>query len=333
MVYRAALIGCGKIGSDFADDPRVKGVYTHAGAYAACPETDLVAVCDSDPDRARKCAQRWGGVAAYTSVDQLLEQQRPDFVSVCTPDATHEAVLRSVLGAPATRAVLAEKPLALRVDQAQHLTDLARDRGVVLAVNYSRRYSGTYAEVAALIRSGKIGSIQKVVGLYTKGVMHNGSHWFDLARWMIGEVRAVRGFSGEHASGEDPTLDAWLAFDNGATGFLHGCSADAYAVFEMDIVGTQGRVRFVDSGHRIETFRVAPSPRYSGYDALHESAERDGELEHTLLGAVEDVVGCLTHGREPRCTGRDGVAALRIASAVMRSAQSGSEVRLEETAP
>lgn len=329
MAYKAAVIGCGKIGSDFADDPFVKGVYTHAGAYEACADTELVAVCDIDADRARRCAGRWQGATAYSDIGELMTQHRPDIVSVCTPDSTHEAVLERVLLADGVRAVLAEKPLALRPEEAQRLVDLARKRGVTLAVNYSRRYSSSLIELRGTIHSGKLGTIQKVAGLYTKGVLHNGSHWFDLARWLIGEVRAVRGFRNGDTTLDDPAPDAWLRFDNGATGYLHGCSAEAYTVFEMDIVGTLGRVRLVDSGHRVETYHVAPSLRYSGYYALHQTGEVDGELGSTMSRAVEDIVECIRERREPRCTGDDGVAALRIATAVLRSSQRECEAALE----
>lgn len=329
MRYRAAVIGCGRIGSEFADDPRVKGIYTHAGAYAACADTALVAVCDTDPERARRCAERWSGAAAYSDVRSLMAEARPEIVSVCTPDATHQAVLAEVLGADGVRAVLAEKPLALRPEDAMGVVESARRRGVVLAVNYSRRYSRRLDEVRDAVRSGRLGTIQKVAGLYTKGVTHNGSHWFDLLRFLVGEVRAVRGFANGKSDSDDPTLDAWLRLDDGATAFLQGCSADAYAVFEMDIVGTLGRVRIVDSGHRIETSHVAPSPRYTGYSALHESAPVEGDLDETMPRAVEDLVASLRDGREPRCRGEDGVAALRVASALIESAAHGREVSLE----
>jgi len=328
MTYRAALIGCGKIGTEFADDPRIKGVYTHAGAYVACRKTELVAVCDTDPAKAARCGKRWEVPAVYTDVAHLLAEQSPDIVSICTPDATHADILLAILQTTGVRAVLAEKPLALEVHQAENLVRLAQERDVLLAVNYSRRYSKGHSRIRQVIRSGGIGDIQKISGLYTKGVLHNGSHWFDLARWLIGEVRKVQGLNAGREPGADPTLDAWLMFDNGTTGFLQGCRAEAFSVFEMDIVGTQGRVRLVDSGHRIELFRVTESPYYSGYSSLHKSHEQDGVLDNTLLHAVEDLVSCLEQGGQPRCSGMDGLAALRIASAVVSSAQDGVQIDL-----
>jgi predicted dehydrogenase len=326
MNYRAAVIGCGRIGSEFADDARIKGIYSHAGAYAACRRTELAAVCDIDPAKAAACGERWRVSAVYGDVPRLLAQTSPEIISVCTPDHTHAEILDAILNSATVRAVLVEKPLALDPESAAHLARLASERGILVAVNYSRRYSLGHARIRDMIAAGGIGRVQRVAGFYTKGVYHNGSHWFDLARMLVGEVERVHGFAVDEDVGRDPTLDAWLRFDSGASGFLQGCRADAFSVFEMDIVGTEGRVRFVDSGHRIEQFQVADSAYYSGYRELQKGKEQEGGLENTLVNAVEDLVQCLDHGGRPQCSAADGVAALAIAAAVVQSARVGSPV-------
>jgi predicted dehydrogenase len=329
-MLRAAVIGCGKIGSEFADDPRVPGIYTHAGAYAACAATELAGVCDVDPERAERCAARWGLTAPFTDAAALLDRLHPDLVSICTPDATHASLLELVLRTPGVRGVLAEKPLALDLDTAVQLSALAAERGVVLAVNYSRRYASGHRAARDLIAGGGIGRVQTLSGFYTKGVRHNGSHWFDLARWIAGAIASVESFPAAPAYGVDPTPDVRLQFVSGASAYLHGCAADAFTVFEMDVVATAGRVRFSEAGHRIDTYRTVPDPRYGGYTALQHESSRDGGLTDVLLAAVEDLVAAVDAGVAPRCTGADGVEALRIAAAAADSLASSSVVTLEE---
>lgn len=326
MKYRAALIGCGKIGCEFAYEQRIKGIYSHAGAYEACPETDLMAVCDVDKAKAAQCGKRWNVGNIYTDPQCLLHEEHPDIVSICTPSATHAEILNIVLQEPSVQAVLVEKPITLDFKRAEELVQLAFRRGIVIAVNYSRRYSESYAQIRDFIRADGLGSIQTVSGFYTKGIINNGSHWFDLVRYMVGEVKCVRGFCVYGEPVNDPTLDAWLNFDNGASGYLHGCSADAFSVFEMDIVGTKGRIRVVDSGHKVELFKVDESPYYSGYLSLKKKEERNGCLDNTLLNAVKNLVGCLENSDKPRCSGEDGIEALRIAAAVQKAAQSGMQI-------
>ncbi len=327
--YRAAVLGCGRIGSLVAADRAALGIYSHTEAYAACPGTELVAVGDSDAGRLAACAEQWGVPARYRSAEALLAEAAVEIVSICTPDATHFALASAALDAPATRAILLEKPLALALEDARTLVARARERGVVLAVNYSRRYAASHAALRDALVTGALGRVQTVAGFYTKGVIHNGTHWFDLARFLVGEVTRVSAFGGPADAVSDPTLDVRLEFASGATAWLQGCDAGAFAIFEMDVVGTAGRVRLVDSGHAFESFRVADSPHYAGYRALARSPGITGGLRDVALHAVEDIVACLDQpGRVPRCSGDDALAALRIALAACESAESGAPVDL-----
>ena len=324
--FKSALIGCGMIGSRFADDPKIKGVYSHAGAYEACTGVTLSAVCDNDEQALMNCARRWDIKNTYRDITELLTKEKPEIVSICTPDASHAEVAREVLNSQSVRGVLLEKPLALDIYEARDLVKLAKDRNVVLAVNYSRRYSVGHERVKQLIERGTIGKVQAVSGYYTKGVLHNGTHWFDLARYLVGEVSSVSGFSSQRSVNKDPNLDVQLTFDSGCRGFLHGGPIGSYDIFEMDILATKGRVRIVDSGHRIEQYSVVDSAFYSGYKSLSLDECWDGELSDSTQYAVEDLVASTVKGGVPRCTGRDGMAALRIALAAIESWKGGVRV-------
>jgi predicted dehydrogenase len=125
MMFRAAVIGCGKIGSEFADDPRGQGVRSHAEAYRACPSTRLIALCDTDTEKLERCGRRWDVRAVYVEPLQLLSEMQPEIVSVCTPDDTHYELIRQCVSSPHVRAVLAEKPLALTLAHAEELDRLS----------------------------------------------------------------------------------------------------------------------------------------------------------------------------------------------------------------
>ncbi|MDD1663881.1 MAG: Gfo/Idh/MocA family oxidoreductase, partial [Methanomicrobiales archaeon] len=231
-----------------------------------------------------------------------------------------------VIAHPSVKGVLAEKPLAMKEEDASRVVSLAERRGVILAVNYSRRYASNHRRVRDLIRGGSIGRLQCMDGYYTGGCLHSGTHWFDLARFLIGEITTVQGFDLLGEKGSDPTLDARVVFNGGASGTLRGCDGRAFGIFEADILGTAGRVRILDSGHRVELSVAGENPHYTGYRSLSVRESTDTGFEDLLLHAVEDLVYCMKQGGTPACSGRDGVAALRIASAVRRSAQEGRPV-------
>lgn len=322
---RAAVIGCGKIGSEFADDPRVKGVYSHAGAYRASARAELVAVCDLDSERAARAARRWGLARAYSDVNELLATERPQLVSICTPDASHASVLRTVLDSPGVRGILAEKPLALDPLDARAIVGRARDAGICLLVNYIRRFASGHELVRNDIASGALGPIRSITGAYSGGLVHNGSHWIDLMRWLIGEISEVRALEspGNHAQ---DTPHVVLRFATGVTAFLQGCAATDFGIFEFDVIGERGRRRGVDSGHHIESFGSGENPFYSGYRSLLKQQTIAGGIEDAMCNAVENLIDSVLLGTAPKCTGDDGARALEIAHDALRSLRSPAAI-------
>jgi predicted dehydrogenase len=309
--------GCGAIGAP----PRVPphpdvGVMTHGGAYAACSVPALVAACDPDPERAGAL-----GVAADTDPEQLLAEARPELVSVATPDATHAAVIERCLRADSVRGVLAEKPLALEAGEARALVALASERGVVLAVNYTRRFAPAFRA----LDTTALGALQHVSGTYVKGLAHNGTHWLDLLRMLAGEPVTVRGWDRLGEPGDDPTLDAELTLAGGAGVRLAGLDTHGFTAFEMELTGTLGRLRIAESGHVIERFAVAGDARYPGYRVLEPVERVNGAMRDGTLHAVRDLVRCVREGGEPACGGADGVAALALVEALRESAARGGE--------
>jgi len=328
MRYKAAIIGCGKIGSEYANDPKIKDIYTHAGAYTSCANTELVAICDANAEKAKQCKDRWSVPEAYTDYDVMLREMDLDIVSVCTPDHTHFEIIRTILESSRVKAVLAEKPLALHILDAQELVDLANEKGITLAVNYSRRYAEQMNVLKKEIQSETYGDIQVINGYYTKGIFHSGTHWLDLSRFLLGEYLMVKGFDNLKECNDDPSYDMYAKFECGASAFLHACDANKFSIFEMDIIGSTGRIYIKDSGHVVEIYKQGESPYYSDYYTLNPADILTGVMKDTLLHAVEDLVLCLNTDKKPRCSGADGVAAIRIANAVRQSVESGESVVL-----
>jgi predicted dehydrogenase len=324
-MYRAAVIGCGKIGSELAVDPFLRGdAFTHADAYTRCVKTELVALCDSDPAKLEAAASLWGTAAKFSSARDLVKNEKLDVISICTPTATHGEVLREVLdSANPPRAILCEKPLGMTLAESEMMAELAAKKNVVLATVYMRRYANNFRALKKFLDDGGIGKLQVVTGLYIKGTFHNGTHWFDMLRYLCGEVEMVSGLNNLGEAREDPTLDVALKLKSGAFATLRACDHTAYTVFEMELFGTGGRVRIVDSGFEIEVYKPMPSERYAGYVELKRVEMDFGDRRDLMLHAVEDIVDCLETGKDPLCTASDGVEAARIADAAMRSEHGG----------
>ena len=120
---KAVVIGCGRIGSEFDNDPKRLYVSTHAGAYAAVKDTELVAVCDIDENKAKKSADRWGIKHVFIDFDKMMRECAPDIVSICTPPSTHYSVLRKLVKYK-PKAVFCEKPIASCIKEAEKMIEL-----------------------------------------------------------------------------------------------------------------------------------------------------------------------------------------------------------------
>jgi predicted dehydrogenase len=323
------MIGCGRIGDAFADSRATLGVYSHAEAYVECPRTQLVAVCDRDASHLQRCSDRWQVPGCHSEASALLAAEGAEIISICTPDETHYELAAAAIAAPATRAVLVEKPLALRAEEARNIVALARERQVLLAVNYPRRYAPAYAELRKNLLVGQYGAAQKITGYYGKGLMHNGTHWLDLARYFFGEVSKAQGFPAADSQAFDSTPDARLEFTSGVTAYLHGCDERHFTIFEMDIVTANGRIRLVDSGQTIEVFHAEESRACPGYRYLQPATVTRDALRDVTLHAVQDLAVCLDEpGRQPCSSGKDAVVALEVAAAIRASVQCGEAVAL-----
>jgi predicted dehydrogenase len=323
-------VGCGKIGSLFADDPLMRGdVFSHAEAYTVCPDTELVAIVDSDPSSLDRCGERWSIANRFASVAGMLSAMTPAIVSVATPTSTHSAICRELISAKnPPRAILCEKPIASTVREAEEIVAAAREKGVVLVVMHMRRYANNMRKLREFLRGGGIGELRNVSGWLTKGTVHNGTHWFDLLRYLVGEVVWVHGINTLCEPGDDPTLDVAMQLENGMLATMRSAEHANFTICEMDIMGTKGRVQIVDSSYQVHVWQAVPSPRYTGYVELSRSSVDMGDRKNVMLHAVEDIVHCLDTGDTPQSTGEDGVAALRIALAAHESSEHGQVVEV-----
>jgi predicted dehydrogenase len=103
-----------------------------------------------------------------------------------------------------------------------------------------------------------------------------------------------------------------------------------FTVFEMDCIGTTGRLRITDSGMRLTWSSAGDSPHYSGYRTLGPGVESAGGFRDAALHLIEDAVTALRAGTQPWCSGEDALAALAVATAARTSLTMGVECPIGE---
>ena len=323
--YRAAVIGCGRVAGGFDDDPLRKSIWTHAGAYSAHPDTELVAAADLNPEALAAFGSRWGVRNLYRDARALLAHEAVDILSICTWADSHPKL--AVRGAEAgVKAIWCEKPMARTLAEAERMLEGCQD--LVLAVNHVRRWDTCYTKAKELLQQGAIGRVQGVTCAYSGGVSNMGTHLFDTLACLLGTPQAV--WAGPAAGDpSDPTLSGAIFFEGGITAHVVGCDRRAYMIFEIDILGTEGRLRIDNNGSRAELWGVGSSTQDSEDRVLQlRRLVHEGDEGQRMVDAVSNIVGCLQNGGQPLCTGKDGYAALEVATAFLKSYVSGRKVPL-----
>lgn len=333
-VYRAALIGAGRIGMLLEDDPKRLKPATHFGMWVSHPRTELVAVCDADPAKLERAQQLLPGVAVYTDAAELLERERPDVVSIATWRDSHYEMLKLAL-AHGLRAIVVEKPIADRYEHAREVVEEARARGAELLVNHRRRFDPLLHELRDRLEGGLIGHLLQVSSYYVYGLVTTGTHLVDALRFLLlplaGDVVWAAGFPNERphfAPPDDPCVDAIIGFESGVKATIQSLDMKKYDHFHFDFYGDAGKVSIARIGREVDVYRVLDSPEHSGFTELEaEPSERLGGAPRDQFRTLAaNAVACLDGTATSLSTGEDSLEALEILLAIKRSAAEGGRV-------
>lgn len=317
-MLKAGIIGCGRIGIGGGSRAGADLYYTHAGAYLQHPKIDLVAAADIEPSRLEMVRAVWGTRKTFLTCQDMLHAERPDVVSICVPDDLHYDVLNEAIKARVP-AIWCEKPFTLDVEQAREAVRRCAEQGIVLAVNHQRRWEPEHQRLRNAIAHGELGAIQHVRGLYYGSLIRVGTHLVDLLRFLLGEVAEVAVLNVRDLA--PPSIDVRVNFQCGATAILQGCQKKDYEIFEVDIIGTLGRVQITDFGHRIAYWRVADSPEYPGTRELQPDRVTKTRMREAFLHAVDDIIGCLERGCEPQSSGREATGTIWVLEHILSAAR------------
>lgn len=302
----------------------------------------LKAVFDVNAEAARRVAGEFS-IPSCSSVDELIRREDVEAVLVCTPTPAHSECALAAL--EQRKHVLCEKPLGSSHAEARRMWAASRRAGVVNMVNFSFRFRPEFRLVHQLVESGTLGRIHHLWGSISQGRWFNedgspslersdaaswkfdaenggvlrdmGPHVLDLARWWMGDIRQVQGWtrpSWGNSSGADAACGMSLSFHGGgiaqlltsrlATGFKE------QTVLELS--GSRGAVRIDERGMHLWT---RTSPKWQ-------------KLLSPLPGpdVLSTFHGAITGAALNWATFWDGLTNNEALEAVMISARSGNNV-------
>jgi len=282
--YSVLVLGAGQIAAGY-DAPDSDSVLTHAHAINRHPGFNLLGFYDTDADKAKQAAEKWGGRAYETA-------QSADVIIICTPDDVHLDSIRQAT-ALSPKMIILEKPIAGNLEDTERI--LATIGDIPVQVNFSRRFVPAFQQLAVSIKD--YGSFLTGTGHYGKGLIHNGSHMFDLLRLLIGEMKSAEMISMiNDYSDDDLTKTARLRFDSGD--FIM-CAVDCrhYTVFELDLCFEKARVQILDGGRLLKVYKPTESQVYSGYLTLTLDDEIYPETDNAMMNLYQNVYEHLTDAK------------------------------------
>ena len=326
------------------------GIYGihHVDVYKQNPFVELTAVCDFSAD-IRKMAEEKYGVRTYETVEELLDSEKLDAVSIATPDHLHVEPALACINHGLN--VLIEKPLAITVADCKSIMDAAEKNNVRVAVDFHKRWDPAAIYTFNQLNESENGypirgymNMDDMIDVPTKWfkwgnssdpVDFLGVHCVDLMRWYMGcevtEVYSVGSKKLLPSMGVDTydSVQSMITFENGCTWML-----------ENSWVLTSGFAKANDSRTSILT-----SEKYIRINNQDRGVEMvDNEKSHTPnvfffndfnnkvvgFGAdpINSFVDCLIDGSDFVADVYDGLQAARVTEAIHKSLEIGDRVKL-----
>lgn len=288
------------------------------------------------------------GYPVETDIHEALKKHKPDAVIVANPTALHLDV--AIPAAEAGCAILLEKPVSDSLDRLDLLQQAAQKSGSKILVGFQFRYHPTLNKARELIRSNAIGKILTVHAHWGEylpqwhpwedyrqsyaaradlggGVIRTLTHPFDYLRYLIGEVNSLCSFNGHISPLEvdvEDVAEIGLKFVNGAIGGVHLNYVQRPPRHTLEIVGTEGTLRW-DNADGILHSSTSPSPFGSYSDdppapVIETFPPPEGfERNQLFVSQTRHFIATARGESEPICRLEDGIAALRLALAALRS--------------
>jgi len=337
-----ALIGCGRISPNHL-------------AAAQANNLNIVGLCDIDPEAMNDKTLKFKlqDVKQYSDYKQMLSEQKPDLVSICTESGKHEEIALYCIEQGIHTII--EKPIALSIEGADRIIKASEEYNVKVCACHQNRFNKSVVKIREAVEQNRFGKMlygtahirwNRGKQYYDQAswrgtweqdggaLMNQCIHNIDLLRWMMGnEVTEVFAYTDNlnhpYIEAEDLGL-ALVKFSNGSYGIIEGSTVIYPKNLEetLYLFGDKGTVKA--GGHSvniIEEWRFSdmlddPEEVKATY---HENPPNVYGFGHTPLFA--DMIEAIKEDREPKVTAEDGKRAVELVLAIYKSAAEGRPVR------
>lgn len=335
---RIAVVGCGRISKN------------HFGSIEQLnSEFELVAVCDNNPQVLVEHQERYK-VPGYLSIDHLLESEKLDLITLCTPSGLHAS--QTIKAANAGVHVITEKPMATKWEDGLAMVKACDEAGVRLFVVKQNRRNSTLQLLKRAVTEKRFGKIHMVhlnvfwtrpQEYYDRAkwsgtwdmdggaFMNQATHYVDLMHWLIGPVESIHAMTSTHRDIEvEDTGVVNIKWRNGALGSMAVtmCTYPNNLEGSITILGEKGTVRIGGVAvNEIQEWNFSESKDYDQdiAQANYQTTSVYGFGHPPYFKNVADVLRGLA---EPETDGHEGLKSLELLISIYRSARDRNEIGL-----
>lgn len=315
MKLRVAVVGVGFWGSN------------HVRVLRELESVELKAVCDIDLEKARYVAKKFGVPRCYRDLDEMLNKEKLDAVTVCTPSVSHAEVAVKVLESGLN--VFVEKPLASNPDECLKIIDAAKSNNRFVMTGFIERFNPAVSKAIEFLRAGEIGEVimshGRRIGWWPQrigdvGVVKDTAiHDIDLARYIFGQEPIsvyARGGSLRHRF-EDHVQAIMTFEDESRIAFIEANWLTPRKKREMLITGSEGviSIQFLTQVISLEKADVVIEPILKWNEPLRI------ELNHFIES--------LSNHRKPSVDAIDGAKAVIIAESILKSMKEDKPIEID----
>jgi len=340
-ILKFALVGCGRIAkrhSELLGENQIKGA-------------SLVAICDLNKEKALKIGEQFN-VPHYTDMDEMMSTEDVDVAVVLTPSGLHAEHVINL--ASYGKHIMVEKPMALKLNDADKMIKACDKNGIKLFVIKQNRFNVPVLKLREAVDQGRFGKL--VMGTvrvrwarpqqyYDQdpwrgtwaldgGVLANqASHHIDMLEWIMGEVESVFAYSTTalvDIEAED-TAVVVLKFSNGALGIVEATTATRPKDLEGSISVLGGKGSVVIGGFSVNQMQTWNFEEQQAGD--DEVLDKYSVNPPNIYGFghqayYEHVVDSINNNKQQLVDGLEGRKSLEIINAIYESIETGKKVSL-----
>jgi len=324
MSISVLIVGLGQIGMGYdLHFDTVKHIYSHARAFSQHPEFHLIAAVDPDYQKQKTFTQNYS-CPAYANVEAALESHQPELIVLAVPTHLHAETLHQVLECSHPKVILCEKPLSYKLNEAQDMVNACAINKVKLFVNYMRCSDPGVIELKKRIKMNEISSPVKGVVWYSKGLIHNGSHFFNLMELWFGQVKSFNVCNrGRLWDESDPEPDLQVTFDGADILFLAAWE-ESFSHYTIELLSPSGRLRYEKGGELIEWQTTQSDPHIQGYTALSSTPENIySDMKRYQWHVAEQLARELESKESHLCSGETALNTLKNIKIILEKINNG----------